>query len=63
MLSPRQREVLQHIANGLRIKQAADRMGLAHCTANDYAGHAARELGAKSQAHAVAIAVRKGLIE
>lgn len=63
MLSPRQINVLAHISEGLRIKQSADRLGIEYSTARIHAEKARRKLGAKSAAHAVAIAIRKGLIE
>ena len=62
-LSPRQRDVLAHIADGLRIKQSADRLGIEYNTARSHAAKAKNRLGAKSAAHAVAIALRKGLIQ
>ncbi len=63
MLSPRQREVLQHVANGLCVKQAAERAGIQYSTAKTHLQVTYLKLGASGDAHAVAIALRKGLIE
>lgn len=62
-LSARQREVLAHISDGLCVKQSADRLGIEYSTARIHAEKARKRLGAKSAAHAVAIALRKGLIQ
>lgn len=61
-LSPRQRDVLKHIADGYRPKQH-DRLGIAYGTFREHLMVAYRKLGANNDAHAVAIALRRGLIE
>lgn len=62
MLSPRQREVLSLIADGARVKQAADQLGIAYRTAKQHSEAAVRALDARSVPNAVAIAMRRGLI-
>ena len=61
-LSPRQREVLSHLAAGYTPKQH-DRLGIAYGTFRTHSQLAYRKLGARNDAHAVAIALRRGLIE
>ena len=61
-LSPRQREVLSHIANGLAVKEAARAIGIDYGTTKVHLLLARNKLGASSNAHAVALAVRGGLI-
>lgn len=62
MLSPRQREILGYLAEGLAIKQAADRMGIGYGTAKRHSEAARANLGARTKTQAVAIAVRKGIV-
>lgn len=61
-LSPRQREALQFIAAGNAPKNAAD-LGIAYGSLKVHLALAYAKLGARNSAHAVAIALRRGLIE
>ncbi|MEM5370385.1 response regulator [Paraburkholderia azotifigens] len=49
-LTPREREVLQHVATGLLNKQIAANMGIAEITAKIHRGQAMRKMGARSVA-------------
>ncbi|MCR4301923.1 MAG: helix-turn-helix transcriptional regulator [Sulfuricaulis sp.] len=62
-LSPRQTEALQCLANGIATKNAPDVMGITYGTYKAHLQNAYRRLGVRNDAHAVAIAMRKGLIE
>ena len=61
-LPPAEKEVLTMAANGLLNKQIADRRGVSIFTVRAQMRLIAVRLGAKGRAHAVAIAVRGGLI-
>ncbi len=61
-LSPRQREVLELLANGIPAREIADRLGLAETTVRNHIRHLLRKLGCHSQLQAVAIAYRLGLL-
>ena len=60
-LSPRELEYIQLRAAGLCIKRIAIRMGISTNTVDDYAKRSRLKLGAKTTAHAVALAVRAGI--
>ena len=61
-MQPKTREVLLLKANGRLSKQVADELGI-HCrTVQWHLKSACDELGAKTTAHAVAIAIRDKLI-
>lgn len=62
-LSMREHQILQAAANGESSKLVAARLGLSKETVDGYAKVARQKLFAKSRTHAVAIAMRKGLIE
>lgn len=61
-LTHRQRQILELLASGLRIKQAADRLGISYGTAKLHSEAALARLGARTSEQAVAIAIRGGLI-
>lgn len=61
-LSKREYEVLQAAANGESSKRIGYRLGLSKETVDGYAKIARQKLFAASRCHAVAIAIRKGLI-
>lgn len=61
-LSDRELEVLRLTADGLQIQQVADQLYLADRTAAHHLGAARRKLGARTNAQAVAIAVRTGIL-
>jgi DNA-binding CsgD family transcriptional regulator len=62
-LSPRQRECLLWASRGLSGKQIAERIKLSEPVVHEYLGAAKRKLGCTTRAHAVARAMRLGLIE
>jgi len=62
-LSEREREILQLLAGGLHTEQVAQRIGLSAETVKSDTKRAVHKLGAETRVHAVAIALRKALIE
>jgi len=62
-LSPREREVLHHVAEGLADKQIGVALGISESTVKGYLRQAYDKLGASDRAQAVAIAIRGRLIE
>lgn len=63
LLSDRQVEILQVIANGLSTKQAARQLGITTKTVHNHLNAIYRKLDAQSLTHAVLSAVRLGIIE
>jgi DNA-binding NarL/FixJ family response regulator len=63
LLSPREAEVLQLLANGLTTDEVAGTIFLSPATVRSYAEHAMHKLDARNRVHAVAEALRTGLIE
>jgi DNA-binding NarL/FixJ family response regulator len=62
-LTRRQREVLQLLADGLSTEGVAKRLGLSTETIRTHTKATIRRLEARDRAHAVAIALRSGLID
>lgn len=62
-LSPREREVLQLVADGMSTKQASVELGIAESTVKTYLRVIFDKLGATHRAHAVALALRHRIIE
>ena len=62
-LTPREREILQMIAEGLTDREVAARLTLSPATARTHARNLIGKLGAHTRAQAVAIAIRNGVIE
>lgn len=62
MLSPSEVTLLQHVANGGSYKTAAREMHYAYDTGCLIAKTAIAKLGARNKTHAVALAIRAGLI-
>jgi DNA-binding CsgD family transcriptional regulator len=62
-LSDREREVLRLVANGLSDGQIAEALVLSPHTVRSHVKTAMRKLGARTRAHAVAIALSAGAIE
>jgi DNA-binding NarL/FixJ family response regulator len=62
-LTPRESEILSLVASGLESKEIARELFLSHDTVRTHVAHALAKLGARSRAQAVAIAVRRGLID
>ena len=61
-LTPREAEVLRHVAAGLTNKAIALKLGISEHTVKFHLGSAMSKLGAASRAEAVATAMRRGLI-
>lgn len=59
LLTPRQRECLTLVRNGLTSLQIAAELGMSYRTVNQYIGDACRRLGARNRAQAVAEAVQR----
>jgi DNA-binding CsgD family transcriptional regulator len=62
VLSKRETEVLQHLANGYSMKEMASMMSVSEYTVRDYLGSSVRKLGVNHRAEAVAVGMRKGII-
>lgn len=62
-LTPRQREILQLLANGVQTSEVAERLGLANETVRTHTKRILAKLDAHTRTHAVAIGLRSGLIE
>ena len=61
-LSPREREVLDLLANGLTGEEVAVRLSLSPETIRTHIRNAMGKLNARTRVHAVAIALRRGEI-
>ncbi|MBA7584279.1 hypothetical protein ES708_26232 [subsurface metagenome] len=61
-LSPYQLQVLQALADGMFLKEFAFKAGRTGASVNDATVLFRQKLGARNNSHAVAIALRKGLI-
>jgi DNA-binding CsgD family transcriptional regulator len=61
-LSPREREVLRHVARGLPDRELAARLGIRTATARSYMQAIRTKLGVRSRSQAVAIALSTGLL-
>ncbi|AUR84289.1 TMhelix containing protein [Vibrio phage 1.052.A._10N.286.46.C3] len=61
-LTEREAEVLTHKANGLQNKQIADICGIHIRTVAAHARSAKKKLGGKTTTHAIARAIRDGII-
>ncbi len=62
-LTPREREVLGLVAQGLTTKQAAQTLSLKPCTVRTHVEHACGRLGVKNRAEAVRQAIATGQLE
>lgn len=61
-VSRREREVLQLLADGHTTERAAAAITLSPATVRSYVEHATRKLNARNRTHAVAVALRRGII-
>ena len=61
-LTPRERDVLQMLAQGLGNKEIATRLGISEHTAKFHVASILGKLGASTRTEAVSIAMRRGLI-
>lgn len=62
-LSRRERQVLEDASNGFTVRETAMILNVAPSTVKYYRGRLVKKLEADSITHAVAIALRKGLIK
>ena len=62
-LTPREVEVLRHVAEGNRNKDIADRLLISEETVKVHVKHVMDKLGASDRTEAVAIAIRRGIIQ
>ncbi len=62
-LSPREREVMALLAEGLKGPQVAERLGISPDTVRTHVENAMQKLDARTRVHAIAIALEHGLIE
>ena len=62
LLSARELDVLELVASGFSDKEIALRIGLSPATVNTHLRHVYAKLQAHNRAHAVAIAVRRGIL-
>jgi DNA-binding NarL/FixJ family response regulator len=62
-LTARELEVLRLIRDGHRNKQIADQLAIAETTVNFHIKNLVEKLGANDRTHAVAIAIRRGLLQ
>ena len=62
-LTARERDVLELLARGLRQEQIAGHLGIGSETVRSHVHNAAARLGAANSTQAVAIAIRRGLIQ
>lgn len=62
-LTPRERQVLEHVASGCTVNRVALELGMSRSTVKTHLAHLYDKLGISSRAAAVAEAMRRGLIE
>ena len=62
-LSPREREVLVLMAQGLQNKEIADQLGITERTVKFHVGSILSKMSAGNRTEAVSVAVHRGLIE
>lgn len=63
VLTPREREILSFLADGLTGEEIAERLVLSPETIRTHVRNAMRKLGAKTRVHAVALAFESGEVE
>lgn len=61
-VTPREVEVLTHMAEGLTMKEIAEKLYISEFTVRDHITSITKKLGAKNKTHAVASAMRLGII-
>ena len=62
VLTPRERDCLAFVAEGHRTAEIAHRLGIAETTVEFHLANARRSLGARTRDHAVALALRAGVL-
>jgi DNA-binding NarL/FixJ family response regulator len=63
VLSPREREVMALLAEGLKGSQIAERLMISPATVRTHVENVMEKLEARTRVHAIAIALRQGLLE
>ncbi|MET0512857.1 MAG: response regulator transcription factor [Thermoleophilaceae bacterium] len=63
VLSPREREVMALLAEGLNGPEIADRLFISPATVRTHVENAMQKLEARTRVHAIAIALRQGLLK
>jgi LuxR family quorum sensing-dependent transcriptional regulator len=63
ILTPREREVLGWVARGKSASEIGEILHITKRTVDEHVQTAVRKLGAMNRTHAVAIAIRDGIIE
>jgi DNA-binding CsgD family transcriptional regulator len=58
-----QRQVVELLATGMPVAEIADELQIAERSAHGVLNYARKRMGAKSNAHLVAMAIERGLIE
>lgn len=61
-LPPRQKQVLEFAARGIKVKEIAYQMGIEHHTVSAHLRTIKKKLAAHTMAHMIAQAVAKGII-
>ncbi len=61
-LTGREHQVLELLAQGLQLDEIAERLGIGLETVRTHLQKATERLGAANRTHAVAVAIRRGLI-
>ena len=61
-LSPREVEVLEFVAGGMKNKEIAFQLGVSEATINAHVKHILEKLGASDRTHAVTTALKRGII-
>ncbi|AJE45473.1 response regulator transcription factor [Celeribacter indicus] len=59
-LSPRQAQILCLMAQGYRLSEIADRLGISGSAVNLYLSNTRQKLGLKTKEHCLALAIEKG---
>lgn len=63
MLTPRERQIVEMLANGFTGEQIAQELVLSPETVQKHVHNAKRKIGAETRAHLIALAMTQGLID
>lgn len=61
-MTPRQREMLAHVANGMTLNEVGQKLHVSYHTVRNSLDDAKERVGAKSLAHAVLVGLREGFL-